>query len=644
MFPQKLSSLGLAPILLLCATAAPAAPQVVKTSPPNGAGDVDPATSRITVTFDTPMKTEGYSILETGDAVLPEMVGDDPVRFEDDKTLSIRVKLSPATSYAMALNSAKRQGFKAADGTPLAPTIVRFRTRGGQAEAEETTSPLAELRKSKQQSGVSTPPNAPPALGEGWTLMDDQIHGTQVAVPRGWTPRIRGGVALCVDPDDVEKAGAFFIPVTLKGQTRPEELADNLDEMLRRGMPDLETKNTDRPSSDSVQRELRATIGDVSVAGTYRAAVSRSGMGFIMGYLGPADRLDQLRPTFHRVLASYRFTGPRLWLVPFKSAAVELRIPPGWQVQTSEANGTADQDIDWAVVSPRIPGARAFMVTPKYCTTNWVTDGFNANIDQTQVAMWRAKGYEIANLASDEQAIQAAINSVLPGFEATRKQSLDELRDLLVKVNAVAIQTLRQTGGRYDFYVLELHGRRNVQGVEMRSVVYVGASGMVTMAGMKGAMGLWSVQVRGYEAPADQFIRLATMLERVCTSFTYTDWWIREVQKANAEQAKQIREFWAYMNKVDREIWDNRMRTSSAINEMMYDSLIAGTPGFVNKNTGTIEKIPTDSIRGFTNDSGDVLSPEELLEKKVDPYWATRVRPANADDYMNYDRRVQVWP
>ncbi len=648
MVSQKLSGPKLMVVFLVCgAGGVLAAPQVVKTSPPNGAQDVDPSTTRIMVTFDTSMKAEGYSILEVGDANLPEMVGDDPVRFEDDKTLAIRVKLSPNTAYGLGLNSAKRQGFKSADGTPLEPTTLRFKTRGAQADAEEAGSPLADLRKEKRETrGASGGPtrNAPPAAMDGWISMDDQLHGTQVAFPRGWTPRIRGGVALCVEPDEVEKAGAFFIPMLLKGTTRPEQLADNLDEMLRRSMPDLQTKTVSKPSNDSVQRNLTATIGEVNAAGTYRAVVSRSGMGFIMGYLGPTDGLEQLRPTFHRILASYRFTGSKMRLQPFKSAAVELRIPSGWQVQTSEANGTADQDIDWAVVSPKLPGARAFMATPKYCTTNWVTDGFNANLDPMQVTMWRNKGYEIANLASDDQAMQAAVSAVLPGLEVIRKKSLDELRDLLVQVNAVAIQTVRQTGGRYDFHVLELLGRRKVQGVELRSVVYVGASGMVTMAGMKGAMGLWSVQVRGYEAPANEFARMATLLERVCTSFTYTDWWIREVQKANEQQAKQIREFWAYMNKVDREIWDNRQRTSSAINEMMYDSLIAGTPGYVNKETGTIEKIPTDRVDAFKDEDGRVVSPEEVLEKKIDPRWATRVREANADDYMNYDRRAQVWP
>ncbi|MEI7437827.1 MAG: hypothetical protein WCL16_13565, partial [bacterium] len=67
-----------------------------------------------------------------------------------------------------------------------------------------------------------------------------------------------------------------------------------------------------------------------------------------------------------------------------------------------------NQDIDWVVTCPQIPGARVFMLTPKYCTTNWVTDAFNTSVDQMSLAMWRNKGYEATNIESDKQAIQTA--------------------------------------------------------------------------------------------------------------------------------------------------------------------------------------------------------------------------------------------
>jgi len=637
------------------------APRVAETVPADGAADVDPATRQILVTFDSAMKTDTYSVVQTTEGEFPELIGDEPIAFKNDKTLVLHVKLAPGKAYAFGLNSTKRQGLKAADGTPLPPTVIRFRTAGGGAakpakrelgyedEDEKPSQPRPSDRRPPAEPGDGQPSKSaatggPPKLPQGWVLMDDKLLGTQVAIPPCWTPRVRGDAALCIDPDDVPKAGAFFVPTLLRQKCSPDELADALDEMLRRSLPDLQTQTKSKPTSDSVQRDLIATTGDIRIAGAYRAIVSKSGMGFLMGYLAPTDRLNQLKPTFYQILASYRFTGPRMRLQPFKSAAVELQIPPGWQVQTSEGDGTADQDIDWVVTCPQMPGVRVFMFTPKYCSSNWVMDGLNANVDQMQLAMWRNRGYEVANFATDQQAMQTAIAAVLPELQVTREQSLDELRDLFARGYVSAIQVARQTGGRFDFYMIELQGRRKVQGIEMRSRFFVGATAMITIAGMKGAMGLWSVQIRGYEAPAAQFAQLVPLMDRVCTSFCYTLWWIREVQKANEQQAKQIREFWAYMNKVDREIWDNRFRTRSAINEMMYNSLIAGTPGYVNKETGTIETIPTDRVDGFRDEYGRVVSPEELIDKKIDPRYATRLREANVDDYMNYDRRAHVWP
>ncbi len=640
------------------ATATMAAPRVAKTIPTDGASDLDPTTKQIVVTFDSAMKTDTYSVVQVEAGEFPELIGDEPIAFKDDKTLVIVVKLAPGKSYALGLNSAKRMGLKAADGAPLAPTVIRFKTAGGAARPAkrelgyvDDEKPAAPKPSEKQdQTAPESPPAkpsgtvGPPSVPQGWLLMDDKLLGTQVAIPPGWTPRIRGSVALCIDPDQVQKAGAFFVPILVGANARPDGLADGFDEMLRRSLPDLQTQAQGRPTAECVQRDLTATIQGTRLVGTYRSVVSRSGMGFIMGYLGPADRIDALRPTFYQILASYRYTGPKMRLQPFKSAAVELKIPPGWQVQTSEGDGTADQDIDWVVGCPQMPGVRVFMFTPKYCSSNWVMDGFNANVDQMQLAMWRNKGYEVANFSSDQQVLQTALKAVMPELQVTREQPIEELRNLFLRLSSAVLQMSQQTGGRFDVYVFEIQGRRNVQGVDLRSAIFVGASALITNAGIKGAMGLWSVQVRGYEAPAAQFAQLVPLMDRVCTSFSYTLWWIKEVQKANDQQAKQIREFWAYMNKVDREIWDNRMRTNSAINEMMYDSLIAGTPGYVNKETGTIEKIPTDNVDGFKDEYGRVVSPEEVIDKKIDPRWATRLREANADDYMKYDRRVQVWP
>jgi hypothetical protein len=133
------------------------------------------------------------------------------------------------------------------------------------------------------------------------------------------------------------------------------------------------------------------------------------------------------------------------------------------------------------------------------------------------------------------------------------------------------------------------------------------------------------------------------MLDRMSTSFNYTPWWIKTVMKANDEQARIIRETQAAMNRIDKEVFDNRVQTHSAINEMMYDTLTENY-GYVNEKTGTIEKVPADHLEKFRKEGGDIGSPEEVIDRHIPLRDATTLREAGADDYMSFDRRVQVWP
>ncbi|GEM_PF-4522845 len=494
-----------------------------------------------------------------------------------------------------------------------------------------------------ERSSRETTPPPGGKLPRDWKMMNDELFGSQVAVPPGWTPRVRGDVALCIEPDEITKAGAFFVPMVLKAKGRPEDLADGFDEMLRKAIPTLRTETTGKPATDCVQRDLSGQIGRTPISGSYRAVVGRTGTGFVMGFLTPDEQLGDLKPTFYRILGSYRYTGSRVRLQPYRSAAIELRIPQGWQVRTSEANGTANQDIDWEAVCPSVPSARAFMVSPKFFSSNWITDALSGQIDQQLLPLWQNKGFTLANFTSDEQAIRQAMTLALPGLQVTRQQSLDEIRDLFSKIFELPIQTVQTVGGRMTIHAYEFIGRREVRGREMRCVATIGMGALIVQAPLRGPAGIWMTGIRGYEAPAERFADLSPMLERVGSSFTYTMWWIREVMKANEAQANTLRRFYADMNRLDKEIFDNRVSTNSAINEMMYDTLTENH-GYVNEKTGSIEKIAPDQVDRFRLDNGDIVSPDEVINQHVDPRNATRIRAAGADDYMSFDRRVQVWP
>jgi len=104
-----------------------ARPAVQSTSPfANGAQDVDPAITEITFTFDRPLEPKGVSINfgPGGPAQFPivKVIG----YGEDGKTLTLQLKMNPATSYEFILTE---QSFRTREGYPLKPYTMKFRTR-----------------------------------------------------------------------------------------------------------------------------------------------------------------------------------------------------------------------------------------------------------------------------------------------------------------------------------------------------------------------------------------------------------------------------------------------------------------------------------------------------------------------------------
>ena len=107
--------------------AEPEAPRVVSISPPNGATDVDPATSEIRITFSEPMRDRSWSVVGGGPN-FPEIRG---IRYEDDgKTLVIAIGLKPGWAYRYGLNSPRHRSFVSRRGVALEPVVVTFRTSG----------------------------------------------------------------------------------------------------------------------------------------------------------------------------------------------------------------------------------------------------------------------------------------------------------------------------------------------------------------------------------------------------------------------------------------------------------------------------------------------------------------------------------
>lgn len=102
------------------------APRIVKVSPADGAMGVDPTLDRIEVVFDRPMRDESWSLVG-GPPELPELRGT-PSYDAARKTWSVGVRLQPERSYVLRFNSPRFRAFQSAEGIPLEPVLVKFRT------------------------------------------------------------------------------------------------------------------------------------------------------------------------------------------------------------------------------------------------------------------------------------------------------------------------------------------------------------------------------------------------------------------------------------------------------------------------------------------------------------------------------------
>lgn len=108
--------------------AAASRPKVVSMTPNSGDQEVDPALSRIRVEFDRPMRDKSWSMCGWGES-LPETTGQ--ISYDESRRVwTAAVRLKADHEYRFSLNSPMFHGFKSADGVPLEPVEVHFKTKG----------------------------------------------------------------------------------------------------------------------------------------------------------------------------------------------------------------------------------------------------------------------------------------------------------------------------------------------------------------------------------------------------------------------------------------------------------------------------------------------------------------------------------
>ncbi len=101
-------------------------PTVVRTVPPLGSHDVDPGLDTLVIEFSEPMM-DSLSLVGGGES-FPQLVGKPAWTWTSPQRLEISVELAPGRAYDFGINSARYDGFKAQDGTPVHPVRWRFAT------------------------------------------------------------------------------------------------------------------------------------------------------------------------------------------------------------------------------------------------------------------------------------------------------------------------------------------------------------------------------------------------------------------------------------------------------------------------------------------------------------------------------------
>jgi hypothetical protein len=104
-------------------------PSVIKTVPPAGATDVDPALKELTFTFSKPMMDGNWSACQISDESFPKP-GEVKMHYLPDKrTCVMPVTLEPGKTYVIWLNRGQYQNFRDAQRNSSVPYLLVFETK-----------------------------------------------------------------------------------------------------------------------------------------------------------------------------------------------------------------------------------------------------------------------------------------------------------------------------------------------------------------------------------------------------------------------------------------------------------------------------------------------------------------------------------
>ena len=502
----------------------------------------------------------------------------------------------------------------------LLPVLVAVTNPLAQGTKGRSDTPA--VRPALSTRSVAAPTAGRPSCPPGWHAFDNPFLGFQAHVPPGYIVRLKEGAMLSVERLDRHPSAAFFIPFRLRTTQTAAQLAERVNRFRSQCDQHYRAQIVGGRETDRATVAFTTRRGRQALEGRFNAFIAAAGsMAFVIGVYAPAGKLKAELPTLSRIAAGFGFTNPRGRWTDYRSpgGGFTLKLPAGWQVETTEGK-VAKNEVDWLAYDPRKPYARAFSITPKFCSSALL-----------QHPLYKVRGYRLGVFRSAKECGTTAIAQLFPQTRITAMAPNEELTQLARRLHATVIQGIANLGaGSLEIAVYNCLGEAPYGGKTIRVAFALVITQLTMAGGITGQSVQTDVLCKGWFAPAEEFLNASPVLDRIQLSMAYTPQYVRAVLKAEGERGETIRKTWQEMNRIDQEITRSRWDTQDAVAEMMYDNW-RDEPGYVNKSTGRIEKI--ESAKIVKNADGDVVSLDEVL-RGVSRNEATVLRDASSADYM----------
>lgn len=553
-------------------------PQLVRTTPAPGVQDAPPDLSEIVLVFDQPMNTTSLTVLAVAGRVTPPLIAKSQASayWRDPYTCVLPVQpLTPNTDYALQLNSAERSGFQNADHVPLPPTVLAFRTGSARAAV-----PLA-----------GSPPAGPipgsASLVGTWLTRTPEIEIRAVLNSDGtFTRQMRAAEGNHFSQGRYQVSGDTLM-------VYPDQ-----DEPVRFRYRLVDANTLEVVGEDG------AGVQMIRQGGTAAPPPSTAPLPTATGTTPPAATLNR-RPTV--VLQ-------RQW--ERNERAFSLLVPQGWQmdggifnVNPLQRNGPGNSLAPKGDLTVRRDAAGSVMCR---WLPNWNYADFS--VDPPPAAGLfpvgsQYQGMQVKPMPTAEGFLQELFASLHPGATEVRvvaREAFPEIQQAYQQSFQSVNQTLAGLGKRpAQFDVLGLTVDYAENGVRYREGLFT------TLVDMRSGAFMWYNDLTYIaRAPAAEAEVWRPVLETIRGSVRFNPEWLRAVRQALGERAQMALETQSYINKVAREIQENRSRTQAAINHENY-LFISGQEEYVNPYTQEVERDTSYYKHRWVNPNGDYIYTDE---------------------------------